>query len=154
MNRAKVTFLLSSAFVFIALVKFLMLWSLVIKETLLTSVASKRVHVRKKDVLIGWKHDMFCHHTFEVWIRRLLSTCFHPTKYSLQEFLEFKNNCKRQVCCFSARNMPEKWEKWKMDGTRWSTRYIKQLNFGPTVCFNDCQTSNVWGQNTSCLAPY
>ena len=29
----------------------------------------------------------------------------------------------------------------------------KQLTFGVTVCFNGCQTSNVWRQNTSCLAP-
>ena len=42
----------------------------------LPSVASKRVHVRKKQVLIGRKHDMFCHQTFEVWSRRLLSTWF------------------------------------------------------------------------------
>ena len=29
----------------------------------------------------------------------------------------------------------------------------KQLTFGATVSFNDCQTSNVWRQNTTCLAP-
>ena len=47
--------------------------------------------------------------------------------------------------------MPENWEKWKMGRTRWLKRYIKQINFGPTVYFNDRQTSNVWGQNTSCF---
>ena len=40
------------------------------------SVASKRVHVRKRHVLIGCKHGMFCRQTFEVWSRRLLSTWF------------------------------------------------------------------------------
>ena len=30
----------------------------------------------------------------------------------------------------------------------------KQLTFAKTVCFNGCQTSNVWRQNTACLAPY
>ena len=30
----------------------------------------------------------------------------------------------------------------------------KQLSFGATVCFHGCQTSNVWRQNTSCLAPF
>ena len=30
----------------------------------------------------------------------------------------------------------------------------KQLTFVATVCFNGCQTSNVWRQNTACLAPY
>ena len=40
----------------------------------LPSVASKCVHVRKKHVLLGCKHDMFCRQTCEVWGRRLLST--------------------------------------------------------------------------------
>ena len=30
----------------------------------------------------------------------------------------------------------------------------KQLTFVTTVCFNGCQTSNVWRQNMACLAPY
>ena len=42
--------------------------------TTLPSVASKCVHVRKKHVVIGGKHNMFCHQTFEVWGRRLLWT--------------------------------------------------------------------------------
>ena len=29
-----------------------------------------------------------------------------------------------------------------------------KLTFGLTVCFNGCQTSNLWRQNTSYLAPY
>ena len=33
----------------------------------LLSVASKRVHVTKKHVIIGWKQDMFCCQTVEVW---------------------------------------------------------------------------------------
>ena len=40
----------------------------------ISSVASKRVHVRKKRVLIGCKHDIFWRHTFEVWSKRPLST--------------------------------------------------------------------------------
>ena len=40
----------------------------------LPSVASRRVHVRKRPVLIGCKHDMFWRQTFEVWSGRLLST--------------------------------------------------------------------------------
>ena len=35
---------------------------LVALATILPSVASKCVHVRKKHVVIGGKHDMFCHH--------------------------------------------------------------------------------------------
>ena len=42
----------------------------------LPSVASKRVHVRKKHVLIGCKRVMFCRQKFEVWSTRLLSTWF------------------------------------------------------------------------------
>ena len=119
------------------------------------SVASKHVHVSKKHVLIGCKRDLFCRQTFEVWSRRLLSTWFffHSTKYCLQEFLDVKNNFWRQVCCFWAGNMPESWEKWNMSGTHRS-KTCKQLTFGSTVCFNGCQTSNVWWPNTSCLAPY
>ena len=41
---------------------------------LLPSVASKRVHGREKQVLVGCKHDMFWRQTFEVWSRRLLMT--------------------------------------------------------------------------------
>ena len=37
---------------------------------------SARGHVRKKHVLNGCKHDMFCRQTLEVWRRRLLSTWF------------------------------------------------------------------------------
>ena len=46
---------------------------LVALVTILPSVASKFVHVRKfkKHVLIGGKHDMFCRQTFEVWRRQL-----------------------------------------------------------------------------------
>ena len=40
-----------------------------------------------------------------------------------------------------------------MSGTRWSKTH-KQGSFGATVCFNGCQTSNVWRQSTSCLATY
>ena len=43
--------------------------------------------------------------------------------------------------------------KWNMSVTRQSKTY-KQLTFGVTVCFNGCQTSNVWQQNMSCQAPY
>ena len=50
----------------------------------LPSVASKRVHARKKHVLIGCEHDMFCH------VVDLI--CFHSTKYSLQVLLGIKNN--------------------------------------------------------------
>ena len=49
---------------------------LVALATILPLVASKCVHVRKKHVVIGGKHDMFCHQTFEVWSRRLLCTWF------------------------------------------------------------------------------
>ena len=45
---------------------------LVALATILPSVASKCVHVRKKHVVIGGKHDMFCHQAFEVWSRQLL----------------------------------------------------------------------------------
>ena len=38
------------------------------------AATSKRVHVRKKRVLIGCKHDIFWRHTFEVWSKRPLST--------------------------------------------------------------------------------
>ena len=47
---------------------------LVALATILPSVASKCVHVRKKHVVFGGKHDMFCHQTFEVWSRLLLCT--------------------------------------------------------------------------------
>ena len=47
---------------------------LVALATILPSVASKCEYVRKKHVVIGGKHDMFCHQTFEVWSRRLLWT--------------------------------------------------------------------------------
>ena len=49
---------------------------LVALVTILPSVASKCVHVRKfkKHVLIGGKRDMFCRQTFEVWSRQLLWT--------------------------------------------------------------------------------
>ena len=47
---------------------------LVALATILPSVASKCVNVRKKHVVIGGKRDMFCHQTFEVWSRRLLWT--------------------------------------------------------------------------------
>ena len=47
---------------------------LVALATILPSVASKCEHVRKKHVVIGGKHGMFCHQTFEVWSRRLLWT--------------------------------------------------------------------------------
>ena len=40
------------------------------------SVICARVDVRKKHVLIGCKHDMFCRQIFKVWSRRLLSTRF------------------------------------------------------------------------------
>ena len=45
-------------------------------STCITLVAFKRVHVRKKHVLIGCKCDMFWHQTFKVWCRQLLSTWF------------------------------------------------------------------------------
>ena len=54
--------------------------------------------------------------------------CFRSTKYSLQKFLDVKNNFWRQVCCFWARNTPESWGKWNMSETRWSKTY-KQLTF-------------------------
>ena len=38
------------------------------------SVASERVHVGKRHVLIGCKRDMFWRQTFEVWSRQVLST--------------------------------------------------------------------------------
>ena len=60
------------------------------------SVASKRVHVRKKHVLIGCKSDMFWRQTFEVWSRRLDLSC--STKSVLVRFLDVKNNFWRQVC--------------------------------------------------------
>ena len=44
------------------------------ERVLIPSVASKRVHVRFKHVLIGREHDMFCRQTLEVWSRRLLPT--------------------------------------------------------------------------------
>ena len=55
---------------------------------LILSVASKRVHVRKKRVLIGCKSDMFWRQTFKVWSRRLLSTwfVFAQQNQSLQDF--------------------------------------------------------------------
>ena len=49
---------------------------LVALATILPSVASKCVHVRKKHVVIGGKHEMFCHQTFEVWSRQLLCAWF------------------------------------------------------------------------------
>ena len=119
------------------------------------SVASKHVHVRKK-TRSNWVQTC---HVLRTNIRSLEYAAvvdlirFRSMKYSLQEFLDVKNNFWRQVCCFWARNMPESEEKWDMSGTRWSKTY-KQRSFGATVCFNGCQTSNVWRQNTSCLAPY
>ena len=50
----------------------------------LPSVASKHVYVRKNPVLIGCKHDMFCHQTFEVWSIQ--------QNILLQVFLGIKNN--------------------------------------------------------------
>ena len=69
--------------------------------------------------------------------------CFRSTKYSLQECLDVKNNFQKQVCFFCARNVPGSWEKWNMSRMHWSKTY-KQLAFGVTFCFNDCQTLNVW----------
>ena len=51
---------------------------LVALATILPSVASKCVHVRKKHVVIGGKRDMVCRQTFEVWSWRLLWTRFVP----------------------------------------------------------------------------
>ena len=63
----------------------------IIKFSQLPLVTPKHIHVKKKHVLIGYKGDMFCCQTFEVWSRQLLSTfCFCSTKYSLQEFLDVK----------------------------------------------------------------
>ena len=53
----------------------------------LLSVIWTRVDVRKKHVLIGCKHDMFCRQIFEVWSRRLLSTRF----VFAQQNILFKN---------------------------------------------------------------
>ena len=105
-------------------------------------VASKRVHVRKKT----------CSNWAQMWHVLAPNTwssdkaavvdliCFHPTKYSLPEFLGVKNNFWRQVCWFWSRNMPESWDKWNMSRMHWSKTY-KQLTFGVTVCFNGCQIS-------------
>ena len=79
--------------------------------------------------------------------------CFCSTESVLARFLDVKNNIWRQVRCFWARNVTESCERWNLSGTRWS-KTNKQLTLGVTVCFNGCQTSNVWRQNTSCLAPY
>ena len=94
--------------------------------------------------------------TFEVWSRRFLSTWFIFAQQNIRG-----NNVKTLriisggKCVVSEREiiMPKSWEKWNMSGMRWSKTY-KQLSFGATVSFNGCQTSNVWRQNTSCLAPY
>ena len=82
------------------------------------SVASKRVHVRKKHVLIEREHDIFWHHTFEVWSRRLLSTCFVfaqqniPCKnfYTLRIICRGKSTVsERKLCLTVERN--EMWAK-------------------------------------------
>ena len=65
------------------------------------------------------------------------------TKYSLQEFLDVKNNFPRQVCCFWAKTMHERWEKWNVSETRWSVwgdsllQRLSNIMFGdktPQVC--------------------
>ena len=71
--------------------------------------------------------------------------CFRSTKYSLQEFLDVKNNFWKHVCFFWARNARESWEKWNMSRAHRSKTY-EQLAFGMTVCFNGCQTLNIWRQ--------
>ena len=131
----------------------LKIWS----SHVLPSVASKRVHMRKKHVRTGSKHDMFCRQTCEVWSKRLLLICCRSSKYSLQEFLDVKNNFWRQVCCFWARNMPESWEKWNMSGAHWSKTY-KQLTFGVTVALTAVKlqmfggkTRHVWHPNRTCF---
>ena len=84
-----------------------------IKPKLLLSVASKYVHVRKKHVVNGGKHDTFCRQTFEVWSRRLLSTWFVFTQKNIfgQMFLYIKNNfggkcavSKREICTKAEKN--------------------------------------------------
>ena len=52
-------------------------------------------------------------------------------------------------CAVSEREISLKVQKNEI----WAER-TEQLTFGATVCFYGCQTSNLWQQNTSCLAPY
>ena len=129
----------------------------------LLSVASKGEHVTKKHVLIGWKEDMFCRQTVEVWggVRRMftckvgscLSTLFvfDQRKYSSQDVKKNLWGCKppnnisyKQVCCCWAKN-----KRWAEHADQ---KHVNNLTFGATVCFKGCQTSNAWRQNTSCLA--
>ena len=101
------------------------------------SVASKRVHVRKKRVLIGCKHDSFWRHRFEVWSKRPLSIWF-------ARIFRVKDNFPMQVCCFWAKTMHERCEKINVSETRWSV-------WGDSL---RQRLSNVWLQNTSGLPPY
>ena len=41
----------------------------------------------------------------------------------------------------------------KMVKKKFGQKQNKQITVGVTVCFNGCQTSNVWRQNTSCGNP-
>ena len=119
---------------------------------------------------------MFCRQTVELWggVRQRFTCkvgccslivvdliCFRSTKYSSQDDKKNFWSCKtpknnsglKQVCCFWARNITENWEEKKRWAERADKKHVNNLTFGKTVCFNGCQTSNVWWQNTSCLAP-
>ena len=132
----------------------------------LLSVASKSVHVTKKHVLIGWKEDMFC----RVWggVRRIftckvgcsLSTWFvfdqqnihYKTLRTIYRVVNLQRIVLKSRCAVPEQKILLKLEKKKRWAEHADQKHVNNLTFGETVCFKGCQTSNVWRQNTSCLA--
>ena len=110
----------------------------------------------KKKWIIGCKHDMFWPNIQSLEYAAVVDLiCFHSTKYSLQEFLDVSNIISGGKCAVSEWEIKclrvKKSEIW---AERAGQKHNKQLTFGGTVCFNSCQTLNVWCQNMSRLAPY
>ena len=82
---------------------------------------------------------MFCHKAFRVKKRQLLLTWF---VFAQQNTL-CKNFETLRIISGSKFAFFIKKCAWNMSRRHWSKAY-KQLAFGVTVCFNGCQSSNVW----------
>ena len=126
----------------------------------------------KKHVLIGWKQEMFCRGTVEVWggVRQMFMCKVGSCLLTRFVFNQWTIYCKALRIIFGVVKLQRlilksKWAdcEWEMlleieKNKRWAEHadqeHVFNLTFCATVCFNGCQTSNVWPPYTSCLAPY
>ena len=120
-------------------------------------VASKRVHMRRKHDLIGCKCVMSKNGPKMRSLELAAACCrldlIRLTKYSLQEFLDVKNNFGWQMCFFWGRNNTWKLKKMIYERNALIKKH-KTAYLWCGVCFNDFQTLNIWQHNKSRLAPY